>query len=130
LYLQQKALLGPLGGLTSIEGLRVNVLLSGNPWLLFYLDYDPQPDIARVSCPVFALNGSKDLQVVPAPNLEALQRTLPPNKHHLLKEYPELNHLFQHCNTGHPKEYATIEETISEEVLRDIADWILTINQQ
>ena len=130
LYLQQKALLGPLGGLTSIEGLRVNVLLSGNPWLLFYIDYDPQPDIARVSCPVFALNGSKDLQVVPAPNLEALQRTLPPNKHHLLKEYPELNHLFQHCTTGHPKEYATIEETISEEVLHDIADWILTINQQ
>ena len=130
LHLQQKAILGPLAGLTSIESLRANILLTGNPWLRFYIDYNPQSDIARVDCPVFALNGSKDLQVVPTPNLEALQRILPPNKHHLFREYPELNHLFQHCTTGNPKEYSTIEETISEEVLRDISDWILTINKQ
>lgn len=36
------------------------------------------------------------------------------------------NHLFQHCQSGHPNEYATIEETIAEEVLQDITRWILS----
>jgi len=124
LLLQQKAALGPLAGFANIESLRANILLSANPWLLFYIDYDPKSDIAGTKCPVFALNGSKDIQVISAPNLDALRNTLPPNKHHQFKEYPELNHLFQHCTTGHPKEYGTIEETISEEVLSDIAEWI------
>ena len=38
--------------------------------------------------------------------------------------YPGLNHLFQHCTTGLSTEYASIEETISPEVLSDIATWI------
>ena len=42
-----------------------------------------------------------------------------------LKEYPGLNHLFQHCTTGLPTEYSQIEETISEEVLKDIAQWLM-----
>lgn len=130
LLLQQKAALGPLGGFTTLESLRINILLRGNPWLSYYIDYDPQADIASITCPVFALNGSKDIQVLSTPNLEAIQHTLPPSKHHLTKEYPGLNHLFQHCTTGHPKEYGTIEETISEEVLQDITNWILTINRQ
>ena len=48
----------------------------------------------------------------------------PTGKKNLVKEYPGLNHLFQHCTTGLPTEYAGIEETISEEVLGDIATWI------
>jgi hypothetical protein len=42
----------------------------------------------------------------------------------MIKEYPELNHLFQRCLTGLPQEYSVIEETFSEQVLKDIADWI------
>ena len=38
---------------------------------------------------------------------------------------PSLNHLFQHCTTGSPEEYLSIEETISPEVLEILADWIL-----
>ena len=38
--------------------------------------------------------------------------------------YPGLNHLFQHCKTGLGTEYAKIEETMSEEVIRDITEWI------
>ena len=35
-----------------------------------------------------------------------------------------LNHLFQLCKQGIVIEYAQIETTISEEVLKDIAEWI------
>jgi hypothetical protein len=41
-----------------------------------------------------------------------------------VKEYPGLNHLFQHCTTGLFLEYGQIEETISPEVLDDVAKWI------
>ncbi len=37
---------------------------------------------------------------------------------------PSLNHLFQHSTTGLPNEYRQIEETISPNVLQDIANWI------
>ncbi|MGB8357400.1 MAG: alpha/beta hydrolase, partial [Bacteroidales bacterium] len=37
---------------------------------------------------------------------------------------PMLNHLFQHCTTGAPAEYSTIEETFSPEALEIIAKWI------
>ena len=71
-----------------------------------------------------ALNGSKDLQVIATQNLPALRRTLPKNKRNIIKEYEGLNHLFQHCTTGMLTEYATIEETFSEEVLNEIITWI------
>ena len=63
-------------------------------------------------------------QGIATQNLPALQRTLPDHKRTLIKQYDDLNHLFQHCQTGMPTEYGQIEETISEEVLKDIADWI------
>ena len=44
------------------------------------------------------------------------------NKSNLIKEYAGLNHLFQHCTTRAVDEYAKSEETISPEVLADIAN--------
>ena len=57
-------------------------------------------------------------------NLPAIERLLPKSKKNLIKEYPGLNHLFQHCTTGATTEYRQIEETISPEVLSDIAEGI------
>jgi hypothetical protein len=37
---------------------------------------------------------------------------------------PNLNHLFQNCETGAVSEYGQIEETISPEVLEIISEWI------
>ncbi len=39
-------------------------------------------------------------------------------------ELPNLNHLFQQCETGAVAEYAQIEETISPDVLEIISKWI------
>lgn len=47
----------------------------------------------------------------------------------MVKVYPNLNHLFQNCETGDMGEYATIEETMAVEVLNDITEWILNINK-
>ena len=94
------------------------------PWLRWYIDYDPADDIRKTRCPVFALNGEADVQVIASQNLTAIQQLLPKSKKNLVKVYPGLNHLFQHCTTGLITEYGQIEETISPEVLSDIVQWM------
>ena len=123
LLAQTKAMGGPQAQSLTIEQFRQMPEMQ-NPWIKWFIDYDPHDDIARIKCPVMALNGSKDLQVISSQNLPALRRALPKNKRNVIKEYEGLNHLFQHCTTGMPTEYATIEETLSEQVLNDIIAWI------
>ena len=96
------------------------------PWIQWFIDYDPSADISQTHCPVFALNGTLDCQVISSLNLKAIKRLLPKDddSQNLVKEYPSLNHLFQHAVTGLPTEYSQIEETISTEVLQDVAQWI------
>lgn len=96
-----------------------------NIWLNYFVDYDPASDIARVTVPVMAINGSNDVQVIASTNLNAIRKLLANgNKKNLIKEYPGLNHLFQHCQPATALDYYRIEETCSTEVLRDIANWI------
>lgn len=108
----------------TVEKYRQTASSAKMPWLEWFNDYDPSENIRKTRCPVFALNGDRDCQVISSLCLPALKVLLPSSKKHLIKEYPELNHLFQHCTKGLPNEYGQIEETISPEVLSDIAGWI------
>jgi len=98
-----------------------------SPWFQYFLKYDPAQVLRKVKCPVFALNGSKDLQVPPRENLSAIKSNIEQggNNKITIREYPDLNHLFQNCTTGLPAEYEKIQQTISPQVMRDITDWIL-----
>ena len=98
-----------------------------NPWLEAFVVSDPAEALAAVTCPVMAVGGERDVQVIPDAGVRAIARHLPRSKKHLLKEYAGLNHLLQHCTTGAVTEYGEIEETISEEVLADMAAWILRV---
>lgn len=111
----------------SVEQYRQNVQKVPGEWMRWFLDYDPTTDISAAKCPVFALNGDRDVQVISSLNLTAIKEKLPQHPHSLVKEYAGLNHLFQHCQTGMPTEYNGIEETIAEEVLKDITNWILAL---
>lgn len=94
-------------------------------WLDFFMNYDPAPAIARTEIPVMAINGSNDVQVLPESNLGMIRKLLAgKNKKNFIKEYPNLNHLFQHCTPKNALDYYHIEETCSSEVLQDIAEWI------
>lgn len=127
LLAQNKAIAGDAARDLTIEQLRKMLGERQNPWMQWFIDYNPQADIKNVKCPVFAAFGSKDCQVVASQNLAAMCRALPNGKHNLLKEYDGLNHLFQHCHTGLPDEYGQIEETFSEEVIADMAQWIKSV---
>lgn len=73
-----------------------------------------------------ALNGSKDLQVLPKLNLNGIGQSLKKanNNDVTIKELEGLNHLFQTSETGNPSEYGKIEETFSPIALKIIKDWI------
>jgi pimeloyl-ACP methyl ester carboxylesterase len=96
------------------------------PWFRYFLTYDPRSALLKVTCPVLALNGEKDLQVDSKINLPAIAAALKEggNRDVTTKELANLNHLFQTCKTGAVAEYGTIEETMSPEVLQTVGDWI------
>lgn len=91
-------------------------------WMQNFLSLDPSDYLPKVKCPVLALNGSKDCQVLPHPNLDRIKVLCPQAD---CCELQGLNHLFQHCKTGSPDEYMLIDETFSPEAINAIADFIL-----
>lgn len=103
-------------GLTSVN----------NPWMRYFIGADPAPFWAQVRCPVLALNGEKDLQVNHEQNLPAIKKALKKGGNRKVKTVamPDLNHLFQHAETGSPEEYIKIEETFAPEALEIMTAWI------
>ncbi|KJD31515.1 hypothetical protein PK35_13960 [Tamlana nanhaiensis] len=98
-----------------------------SPWLLTFIRTEPKNYLENTTCPVLALNGSKDVQVLPKLNLPAIENALKTVKNTdvTVQELEHLNHLFQTCETGMINEYSTIEETFSPKALIIIKDWIL-----
>jgi uncharacterized protein len=99
-----------------------------NPWIQYFIKYNPEVFLSKVKCPVLALNGDKDLQVASKENLAGIKKALEKaeNKKTEIQEMLGLNHFFQECQTGSPSEYATIEQTISPPVLEKITKWIIS----
>ena len=113
-------------GMSDEDFIRLQITEVTSPWMQYFIKYDPAPTLEKVKCPVLAINGAKDLQVPPRENLEAIKSALEKggNKDVTIVELPNLNHLFQECQTGSPDEYATIEQTFSPTALSEILDWL------
>ncbi len=96
------------------------------PWLRFFLSYDPASALEKVKCPVLALQGEKDTQVVADQNVPAMKAALARggNKDFEVDLLPGLNYMFQTANTGLGWEYETIQQTIAPAVLEKIGGWI------
>lgn len=95
-----------------------------DPGVRSIFEIDLADALPKIKCPVLALNGTKDIQVDCASNLDALRKGLKKNKHAKILSVEGLNHLFQHCQTGEVAEYGQIEETISPEVLTEMTTWV------
>jgi len=102
------------------------LISANNPWMRYFIATDPAPFWSQVKCPVLALNGGKDLQVSQEINLPAIKTALQNGGNRKVKTVmlPDLNHLFQHSETGSPDEYIRIEETFSPEVMELMTAWI------
>jgi fermentation-respiration switch protein FrsA (DUF1100 family) len=140
----QKALLELLSGAPddSVAGEQAREILAGagvtgqaadaqvaallNPWMRYFLSYDPLPELRRLQVPVLAMWGGKDTQVPPDGNKAlvdaALMESGNPDVTSVVLQ--GLNHLFQTADTGATTEYAGIEETFSPVALDQISEWI------
>ncbi|REG92111.1 alpha/beta hydrolase family protein [Algoriphagus antarcticus] len=114
------------GGMSEEEFVTAQVGQMTSPWMQYFVKYDPAPALEKVSCPVLAINGEKDLQVPPKENLEAIKAALAKggNTNVTTMELPGLNHLFQEAKTGAPSEYSEIEQTFSPKAMEVVLEWI------
>ena len=108
------------------EVIQQQIQLITSPWMLAFIQIEPEVYLSKVNCPVLALNGEKDFQVVPGVNLEGIKKALESNnnKDITIDEVKDLNHLFQTSETGSFTEYASNEETFSPIALEIITNWI------
>jgi len=118
-----KSALEAYGGKTEFVAQNLRAYI--NPWMYYFLRYDPAVDLKNIKCNVLAMNGNKDLQVPSKVNLAAIELNINnPGKIKQVIEMPNLNHLFQNCLTGNITEYGEIQETISPEVLEKMNEFL------
>ena len=97
-----------------------------SPWNRYSMSYSPDSVLNKINTPFLAINGEKDTQVLAKLNLNGFESIFKKygKKDYKIISYPGLNHFFQHCNTGYMDEVETIEETMSNDVLNDMTNWI------
>ena len=88
-------------GITVEQMVNKNVRTLNNPQIKYFIRYDPAPALKKVTCPVLALNGERDLQVDADQNINAIRSALEEggNRKVTTKVFPRLNHLFQECKS-------------------------------
>jgi len=109
-----------------LENISRTINTSSYPWLRYFIQSDPDEYFPDIYCPVLALNGEKDCQVIAESNINAIVSRLESygNSDVTGVILPGLNHLFQSAETGLPDEYGKIEQTISPAVTVLILNWI------
>jgi fermentation-respiration switch protein FrsA (DUF1100 family) len=92
----------------------------------YFLAVDPADYLAKVKCPVLALDGTLDMQVNAEANLAGIKASLEKggNKNFEVVDLDGLNHLFQKAATGALAEYGQIQETVDPVALEKVSAWI------
>ena len=121
LYMELAADLGENAAIPQVQQqLSQTVAVMSAPSYRSIVKYNPADDIRSVNVPWLALNGEKDMQVLPG-NITTIKELNPSADARVIAGH---NHLMQHCNTGMVQEYRSITEDISDDVLRMILDWL------
>jgi pimeloyl-ACP methyl ester carboxylesterase len=105
--------------------IRVQVVTKLNAkWFREFLAYDPARDLSRITVPVLAITGAKDIQVCPD-DLEIMARRVQGEIE--CHKVPDLTHLLR-ADPGEPSlsSYrALLKQPVDERVLRLVSDWLV-----
>ncbi|HUC84912.1 MAG TPA: alpha/beta fold hydrolase [Candidatus Acidoferrales bacterium] len=92
-------------------------------WFREFLAYDPAQDLARMTVPVLAITGSKDIQVNPE-DLKVMAKLIPGSFE--FQEIPDVTHLLR-AEPGEPS-IATYKQQVKRpldaRLLRVVVDWL------
>jgi len=97
------------------------------PWMHFFLDYDPAVTARKVRVPVLILQGATDRQVT-ADQAPALERAFKEggNRSVTMRVFPETNHLFLPDPDGSPAGYTKLPSSrVRPEVVGTLVDWLV-----
>ncbi len=116
-------------GIDSLARVAVDRRLAAarSPWFRWFIDCNPSDTLARVHCPVLALFGALDAQVIPALNRAPMEAALRKggNRDITVRVIPGANHLFQSAVTGNPMEYSTLKKEFVGGLLDSISEWVV-----
>ncbi len=104
----------------------VDSLGRAQPWVRFFLDYDPLPTARRVRVATLILQGETDRQVT-ADQALLLERAFRAggNRQVTRRVFPEANHLFLQDADGNPAGYAALPDRhVRSDVLGVMVDWL------
>ncbi|MSR75300.1 MAG: alpha/beta hydrolase [Planctomycetes bacterium] len=102
-----------------------------NPWMRFFIDYDPAATLSKVRCPTLALFGARDLQVPPSMNKPAIEAAFA-DRPALLQALtlPQANHLFQRSYTGGVQEYGMLAKACVDGLRENLSAFVLALPQK
>jgi dipeptidyl aminopeptidase/acylaminoacyl peptidase len=106
---------------------RIDGMMAADPWMKFFLTYDPAATMRRVKTPVLILTGSNDKQAAPEQvALEEAAFKQAGNTDVTARVVPGLNHLFVEDSDGFPGNYSKLPQplAIRADVLQTITDWL------
>ena len=106
----------------------IDSLGRAQPWVRYFLEYDPLVTARKVRVPTLILQGETDRQVTPE-QAEALERALRAggNQHVTRRMFPQTNHLFVQDADGNPAGYAALpDHQVRAEVLAAMLAWLRT----
>ena len=106
---------------------REDSMMAADPWMKFFLTYDPAATARRVKTPVLILTGSNDQQAPPeqVPEQEAAFLAAG-NRDVTARVVPGVNHLFVVDPDGYPGNYTKLPTPvrIKPEVVGEVVDWL------
>ena len=113
------------------EWIKLNLDAYVNPWMLYFLNYNPMFDLKKINCHYLALNGTTDLQVPAKMNMGAITSYCNPSAGKIkeIKTLDGLNHMFQPSATGSPIEYGSNEITFDNTAIQEILNFLDRITQ-
>ena len=107
--------------------MQLDSVASRQPWVGYFLSYDPLPAARKVTAPVLILHGATDRQVTAdqAEELAAALRSAR-NSDVTVNVLPGVNHLFLKDASGNPAGYAALpDKRLVSNVVDMIVDWVL-----
>lgn len=100
-----------------------------NPWMRYYLYYDPSGDLKKLTAPVLAIYGSHDIHTIPKQNVPGLMEGLieSGNTNYSIRILPEQDHFFLR-KPGEPVGVHVFKEMIlSTELIEESVHFIKSL---
>ena len=102
-------------------------MMAADPWMKFFLTYDPAATMRKVKTPVLILTGQNDKQAVPeqVPLQEAAFKAAG-NKDVTARVVRGVNHLFVEDADGFPGNYAKLPAPVMmrADVIETVTEWL------